>query len=36
MKNGMEKDGRGIDFDPDVVDAFLMNRDKIEEIYYKN
>lgn len=29
-------DGRGIDFDSDVVDAFLMNRDKIEEIYYKN
>ena len=28
------KKGRGIDFDPDVVDAFLMNTDKIEQIYY--
>lgn len=25
-------DGRGTDFDPDIVDAFLMSRDKIEEI----
>lgn len=27
------KNGRGVDFDPDVVDAFMRNRDKIEEIY---
>ena len=26
--------GRGEDFDPDIVDAFMMNREKIEEIYY--
>ena len=26
--------GRGTDFDPDVVDAFMMNRDKVEEIYH--
>lgn len=26
--------GRGTDFDPDIVDAFLMNKDKVEEIYY--
>ena len=25
--------GRGEDFDPDVVDAFMMNPGKIEEIY---
>lgn len=29
------RDGRGTDFDPDVVDAFLMDREKVEEIYYK-
>lgn len=28
--------GRGVDFDPDVVDAFMAGRDRIEEIYYKN
>lgn len=28
--------GRGTDFDPDVVDAFMMNRDQVEEIYYSN
>ncbi|MGN1137547.1 MAG: HD-GYP domain-containing protein [Oscillospiraceae bacterium] len=26
--------GRGEDFDPDIVDTFMMNKDKIEEIYY--
>ncbi len=26
--------GRCTDFDPDIVDAFLMDKDKIEEIYY--
>lgn len=26
--------GRGVDFDPDIVDAFLMNRDAVEEIYF--
>ena len=26
-------DGRGTDFDPDVVDAFFANREKIEAIY---
>lgn len=26
--------GRGTDFDPDIVDAFMMNKDKVEEIYY--
>ena len=25
--------GRGEDFDPDIVDAFLKDRDKVEEIY---
>ena len=25
--------GRGTDFDPDIVDAFLLKRDKVEEIY---
>lgn len=25
--------GRGVDFDPDIVDAFMMGRDEIEEIY---
>ena len=28
--------GRGTDFDPDVVDAFMKNNDNGEEIYYKN
>ena len=27
--------GRGVDFDPDIVDAFMMNKDKVEEIYYR-
>lgn len=26
--------GRGEDFDPDVVDAFMMNKNKIEEVYF--
>lgn len=26
--------GRGVDFDPDVVDVFLANKEQIEEIYY--
>ena len=26
--------GRGVDFDPDIVDAFMMNKEKIEEIYH--
>ena len=26
--------GRGEDFDPDIVDAFMMDTDKVEEIYY--
>ena len=25
--------GRGNDFDPDIVDVFLANKDKVEEIY---
>lgn len=25
--------GRGVDFDPDIVDAFMLDRDKVEEIY---
>lgn len=29
------RDGRGTDFDPDVVDAFLMDREKVEEIFYE-
>ncbi len=28
--------GRGTDFDPDVVDAFLMDKDLIEEIYHNS
>lgn len=29
--------GRGEDFDPEIVDAFMMNRNKVEEIYlYEN
>ena len=27
------EEGRGEDFDPDIVDAFFMNRERIEEIY---
>ena len=27
--------GRGEDFDPDVVDAFLSDTDQVEQIYYK-
>ena len=27
--------GRGEDFDPDIVDAFMMNKEKVEEIYNK-
>ena len=26
--------GRGVDFDPDVVDAFMLDTDKVEEIYH--
>lgn len=26
--------GRGVDFDPDIVDAFMLDKDRIEEIYY--
>ena len=26
--------GRGSDFDPDVVDAFMMDRNQVEEIYF--
>ena len=25
--------GRGTDFDPDIVDAFMMNREQVEAIY---
>lgn len=25
-------DGRGTDFDPDIVDAFMMSRERIDEI----
>lgn len=27
------REGRGVDFDPDVIDVFLANKDKVEEIY---
>lgn len=27
------REGSGVDFDPDVVDVFLANKDKVEEIY---
>lgn len=27
--------GRSSDFDPDIVDAFMMDKEQIEEIYYK-
>ena len=30
------ENGRGVDFDPDIVDAFMANRNEIEEIYYNN
>ena len=26
--------GRGEDFDPDIVDAFMGDKNEIEEIYY--
>lgn len=26
--------GRGTDFDPEVVDAFLMDRNQVAEIYH--
>ena len=26
--------GRGSDFDPDIVDVFLANRDEVEAIYF--
>lgn len=28
--------GRGTDFDPEVVDAFLTDKSKVEEIYHSN
>ncbi|MDY3917525.1 MAG: HD-GYP domain-containing protein [Candidatus Limivivens sp.] len=28
------RNGRGEDFDPEIVDAFLMDKSKVEEIYY--
>ena len=28
--------GRCVDFDPDIVDAFMMDQDKVEEIYYNS
>ena len=28
--------GRGVDFDPEVVDAFLMDKGKVDEIYHNN
>ncbi|MGN0513276.1 MAG: HD-GYP domain-containing protein [Lachnospiraceae bacterium] len=28
------ENGRGVDFDPDIVDAFMMNKDEVEEIYH--
>lgn len=28
------ENGRGVDFDPDIVDAFFVNKEEIEEIYY--
>ena len=30
---GIIRQGRGQDFDPDIVDAFMMDLDKVEEIY---
>lgn len=26
--------GRGADFDPDIVDAFMLDTDRVEEIYH--
>lgn len=26
--------GRGVDFDPDIVDAFMLDTDRVEEIYH--
>ena len=34
VMNNIIANGRGIDFDPDIVDAFMLDRDKVEEIYY--
>ena len=28
------ENGRGTDFDPDIVDAFMKNKDQVEEVYY--
>ena len=28
------ENGRGMDFAPDIVDAFMMNKDEVEEIYH--
>ena len=28
------KNGRGTDFDPDIVDVFMENKDEVEKIYY--
>lgn len=28
------RNGRGVDFDPDIVDAFMLDTDKVEEIYH--
>ena len=30
------EDGRGVDFDPDVVDAFMMDKSKVEKIRKAN
>ena len=30
------ENGRGVDFDPDIVDAFMADRNEIEEILYNN
>ncbi|MCI7130802.1 MAG: HD domain-containing protein [Lachnospiraceae bacterium] len=32
---GIIESGRGSDFDPDIVDAFMENRDQVEKIYYR-
>ncbi|MGN0688747.1 MAG: HD-GYP domain-containing protein [Oscillospiraceae bacterium] len=29
------ENGRGVDFDPEIVDAFFMDKNRIEEIYHK-
>lgn len=31
---GIIESGRGSDFDPDIVDAFMENSDQVEKIYY--